>query len=136
MKRESKYSEAERAAWKEKMRKVARLVKDMGTEERERLAVKCGTLTAEGRTLSPYNTCFLWIQAQKALAQVGGFNQWQRVGRKVRAGEKACGYIYVPLGVRSDSEGGPETESDERPRFRLVPVFDVTQTEESEAVAA
>jgi len=100
----------------------------MPKEKQEEIAVKLGTVTCEGHRLSTHNMIFLFCQDQGAhpLAMVGGFRQWKKAGRQVQKGEHAAGYIYVPLGVKKDGE---ETDG---VRFRLVPVFDVTQTEEIE----
>lgn len=114
----------EKKEWFTKMQSVAKRVKEMTPSKREEMAIKFGTITCEGRSLSPFNCCYLWLQAGKALAQVGGFKQWQRVGRQVIPGERASGYIYVPMGNKKD-----EADDNDRPSFRLVPVFDVTQTE-------
>lgn len=125
-----KRTEEERREWRSKMSELAKTVAGLSEERREEIALRMGTVTAEGHPLSAYNCCMLWTQAGRALAQVGGFRQWQKAGRRVRPGEHAVGYIYVPLGKRgTDAEPtGDESEAG-RLRFRLVPVFDVTQTE-------
>ena len=87
-----------------------------------------------------HNTLFLAAQAASTPTVVGGLRQWGRVGRSVRKGEHACGYIYVPK--RASENAGDPTElpilagpghvvegSSERQRFLLVPVFDVGQTD-------
>lgn len=124
----AKRTDEEKKAWKEGMANLAAKVRQMTEEEKEAIACKCGTLTAEGHPLSPYNTIFLWMQAGKALAQIGGFKQWQRIGRKVVKGQHAVGYIYVPMNGKKKEEE-KSTEKAERMHFRLVPVFDVEQTE-------
>lgn len=98
----------------------------MPAGDREDMAARYGTVTAEGHRLSTYNAIFLAIQAGRPLAQVGGFRQWKKAGRMVVKGQHAVGYMYVPM-RRRDAEGEEVTE--EKLRFRLVPVFDVTQTE-------
>jgi antirestriction protein ArdC len=63
---------------------------------------------------------------------VGGFRQWQQVGRKVKKGEHGL-YIWIPLGTReTDDQGLTRTEMPDERRFKLVAVFDVSQTEEME----
>lgn len=128
--------------WRDRMTDISRKVSDMSAEEKETLACRIGTMTAEGRTLSVHNTCFLWMQAGKALAQVGGFKQWQRVGRCVKHGQKSIGSILVPMGeggggvVITNEDGTQETKGG-RMHFKMVPVFDITQTDLiAEAVAA
>lgn len=121
-------TKAEIAIWRAKMKSLARDVGAMPKEKQSELADKYGTVTPEGHRLSTYNTCFLISQAgaRFPLAQVGGFRQWKAAGRAVRAGEHACGCIYIPLGCRR--KAGELTE-DEPTGFALVSVFDVTQTE-------
>ena len=127
----SKRSPEEIKAWRAQLRKVAERVSSMPPEEQSALAAEYGTRTAEGHPLSTYNTLFLAFQAGRPLAQVGGFQQWKRVGRMVRKGEHACGYIWVPVRPKGNGNGD-ETEAIHEPdelRFLAAPVFDVTQTE-------
>lgn len=138
-----KHSPEEVKAWREKMGEIAKRVRLMSREEREALAERNGFLTCEGHRLSPYNTCYLLYQGcpWEAGAMVGGFRQWERAGRYVRAGEHAVGYIYVPMGGGKQRAEGDGNESDEKEslRFTLVPMFSLTQTEivgEPAAVAA
>ena len=67
------------------------------------------------------------VAAWRALAQIGGFQQWRKAGRMVRKGEHSIGSIFVPIGVSRDPEDGQDPD---KVNFRLVPVFDITQTEE------
>ena len=127
-----KHTEAERQEWKGRLVTLAAKIRALTPAERETLA-GAGTLTAEGHALSLFNCCYLAAQAGRLVAQVGGFRQWERVGRTVRAGEHAVGYIWVPLAPRKVV--GEDAAGDERVRFRLVPVFAVEQTEAA-AVAA
>ena len=117
-----KYSEADRKAWKANLKAVADRVRAMPEDQREKLAAEYGTITAEGRALSPFNTIYLAMQAGRPLAQIGGFRQWGKAGRMVEKGEKAIGYIWVPLKRKTGVDG------EDKLRFRLVPVFDVSQT--------
>ena len=116
------------AAWKSKMRQLAKRVEAIPEGDRESLAAKYGTVTAEGHHLSAYNSVFLAMQAGRPLLQVGGFRQWKKVGRMVSKGQHAAGYMYVPMKRRNGDDQTGETE--EKVRFRLVPVFDIAQTEE------
>jgi len=125
-------------AWYKKMGDMAKGIRSMSKEEQEKKAVQLGTVTCEGHLLSPFNTCYLWQQAGRALLQVGGCNQWRKVKRAIMKGQHAAGYIYVPIGPRQE-EGTEKTEGEEestRPFFKLVPVFDVSQTVEIEGGAA
>lgn len=89
-------------------------------------------VTCEGHPLSLRNTICLYMQAQGApLSMIGGFRQWQRVGRQVRKGEHATGYILVPSerGVsKEDAENG--IKQLDTLRFYGVAVFDISQTDQ------
>jgi hypothetical protein len=121
-------------AWYKTMADRAAEIRAMSETDRENLAAQAGTITCEGCPLSVFNTCFLWQQAGRALLQVGGFRQWKKAGREVIKGQHASGYIYVPMQKREEdadgSDEGGETEEKARKFFKLVPVFDVTQTVE------
>jgi hypothetical protein len=85
----------------------------------------------------------LLIARQKPTAtMVAGFNRWRQLGRYVRKGEKAIA-ILAPLVGRRRSESEPtrfskapsSPEADDRKvlfGFRVVYVFDVSQTEGDE----
>jgi len=128
----AKRTEEERKAWKAALRDLAGKVKDMSAAEREALWERAGTITAEGRRLSVYNTCFLVCQTGEIMSQVGGFRQWKKAGRMVRKGEHACGYIYVPCNRRKDAD--PDEDKEDL-YFRLVPVFSIDQTDPIEQPA-
>jgi hypothetical protein len=135
----TKRDPAEVAEWYQKMRDLAETVRAMAPERREALAAEYGTITAEGHRLSPFNCVYVAAQAGRPLLQVGGFRQWQRVGRKVRKGETAIARMWTPKAKGKEpaaDEWADEKESRGR-GFILVPVFDVSQTEplgaESEA---
>ena len=130
----TKRSPEEIAAWREKMSATAKRVRAMSKEERDALAIRCGTCNPEGRSFSIFNTCFLWAQAGKTILMAGGFRQWQRAGRMVKKGEHAAGLIYIPINpAKQDAEPDGEKED---VHFRLVPVFDVEQTQLMEVTAA
>jgi antirestriction protein ArdC len=68
----------------------------------------------------------LMILSQKPDAsQVAGFKAWQKVGRQVRKGEKSI-RIWAPMLVQDRDSDDPDAR---RMLFRLVPVFDVEQTD-------
>jgi len=78
------------------------------------------------------NWLLLWSQAEQRGATVtrpAGYRTWQKLGRQVRRGER--GYrILAPMARRLPAE---DVETDEPRRiitgFRVVSVFDVSQTE-------
>lgn len=120
--------------WRASMGKLAKRIRDMSGEDKQALFGRIGTLTAEGHQLSMFNCIFLHMQNgnDQALVQVGGFRQWQKVGRFVRKGERSIGYIYIPCGQKEkDEETGRETCT-RADFFRLVPMFSVDQTDEKE----
>ncbi len=76
----------------------------------------------------------LLILAQKPDAtRVAGFHTWLRLGRHVRKGEHGI-RILAPVSVRraAEAESGDSEEEDEPQtvtRFRVVTVFDISQTD-------
>ena len=95
----------------------------MTPAERERLAMSLGGITTiEGRRLSIFNSCL--VLSQRPATIVGGFQQWRRAGRIVHKGEHGIA-IWIPTGTEAE----PDHE-DERQRFILGTVFDITQTDE------
>ena len=138
-----KRTDLERQAWRDRMSAIAKQVAGLSDAERAEMASRMLITTCEGHTLSARNNCLLIWQYTAAngigappLTMVGGYRQWGKVGRTVRKGEHACGYILVPIGSHKDDETG--TGDAPRPDgkqsrslfpFRHVPVFDVTQTE-------
>jgi antirestriction protein ArdC len=77
------------------------------------------------------------IAAQRPDAsRVAGFNAWRHLGRSVKKGEKAI-WILAPLVTRKATEPDDEAETRRPVRgFKYVPVFDLSQTEGEELVAA
>lgn len=82
------------------------------------------------------NNLFLIVAQKKDASAVASFNAWKKLGRHVQKGQKAL-KIWAPYQViRKDEKGqsvldkkGQEVKDT---RFRLVPVFDVSQTEGKE----
>ncbi len=111
------------------MNGLIKQVSALTPEQREEIARRSPIVTSEGHPISAYNACFLTMQTELPLTIVGGFRQWQMAGRQVSPGQQAAGYIYVPM------KGKDDAPKEEKLRFRLVPVFDISQTEEI-AVAA
>ncbi|MCO6439381.1 MAG: ImmA/IrrE family metallo-endopeptidase [Phycisphaerae bacterium] len=64
---------------------------------------------------------------------VAGYRKWQQLGRQVKHGEKGI-LIFAPMFLKNRAdESPPETSTPDEPdkllRFRVVHVFDVSQTE-------
>lgn len=73
-----------------------------------------------------FGNCLLIAMAKPNATMVAGFNQWKRLGRMVKQGEKAI-RILAPCPVRwEDPDTGNE---EERVFFKAACVFDVSQTE-------
>lgn len=131
-------TEAQRAAAAERraaMRKLAKRVSAMTSDERNAIAARLGVVTIEGRSLSPFNSCMVWCQNPTA-SVVGGFRQWIRAGRAVCKGEHGMA-IWVPtIRTRKAPDSSPEVPDADSIGFVLGTVFDVTQTQEIETGAA
>lgn len=73
-----------------------------------------------------HRNIFLLLKQFPSAKQVAGFATWKQKGRKVRAGEKGIG-IIAPLILRPTKEHR-EDPHDATIRFRIVHVFDISQT--------
>ena len=62
---------------------------------------------------------------QREDATVIGASEWQQAGRQVRQGQKAI-WIFAPSVKKAETAGEADNIY-----FRLVPVFDVTQTDDA-----
>ncbi len=79
------------------------------------------------------NLLLIMSQCPHARA-VAGFRQWQARGRQVRKGEKAIRIFgYSAKKITEENEKGEETER-RIPRFPVLSVFDVSQTEAADGV--
>jgi len=132
-----KRTQEEIDTWRANLKTIAGKVKALPDAERAALAARLGTKTCEGHALSAYNTIMLYYQSGRALAMVGGFQQWKKAGRMVKKGEHSIGCIYVPLFRKSTADKTSEDATDDTSAecridtgFRLVSVFGVDQTEE------
>ena len=95
-------------------------------EERTRI-FPGDVVTVEKHPLSTVNRTIAIMQ-RPSVSIVGGFRQWQAVGRIVRKGEKSLA-IWCPIAAKASEETG-EAGDNPRPGFRLVSVFDIAQTDE------
>ena len=103
-------------------------VKALTPEQREELSARMGTVVnPAGHRLTFNNTAMLCLQSGRYdLTMVAGYKQWISAGRIVSKGQKAIGCIMVPMSIKDKYN----PDADPKIRFRYVPVFDVTQTEE------
>jgi antirestriction protein ArdC len=79
-----------------------------------------------------FGNCLLILAQNPAASQVASFKKWQELGRQVNKGETSL-RIFAPsvrkVEVQAETEDGAETsERQTVTGFRLVPVFDVSQT--------
>lgn len=119
---------AQRAAAEERrarFRALAEQVAALDESQRAALAARAGITTIEGHALSPFNSC-LALQQREDVSVVGGFQQWRRAGRCVRKGEHGLA-IWIPSGKRAEETD--DDDEDERPRFIMGTVFDISQTD-------
>lgn len=69
------------------------------------------------------NAALVWSQCPDASA-VAGFHDWRKAGRVVRKGEKGIAILAPMARKREDGSEGSELAG-----FRVVYVFDVSQTD-------
>lgn len=100
----------------------------------ETLTTYLGTM-ARFHNYSFGNVMLIALQKPEA-THVAGFTTWKKLGRFVRKGDKGIG-ILANLVYRSKrDDGNLEAERDEQstrsvPGFKVVHVFDVSQTDEA-----
>lgn len=117
-----------RDARRERFKALATQLAALSDAERTHLIETVPFLaTVEGRALSIGNMCLVACQCPTATL-VGGFQQWRQHGRQVRKGEHGL-MVWAPT-RRANGEGPTPADLDsDRPRFIMVTVFDVMQTE-------
>jgi len=72
------------------------------------------------------NTLLIWASKPDA-TYVAGFKAWQKMGRRIKKGEKGIA-IFAPMKVKSATLD-QEEEEEERIIYKVVYVWDVSQTE-------
>ena len=76
-----------------------------------------------------FNNCILiWTQFPEANI-VQGFHAWKKLGRAVKKGAKGIGIIAPMVGKKKDRESEPDSDKKTLFGFKVVHVFDVSQTE-------
>jgi antirestriction protein ArdC len=123
-----RYSDAERAEYRQAKRDEQRAAVERATRE---------LLTSEGwrrwaETRAKFHNYSLhnsWLIASQRpdATQVAGFRAWQELGRQVRRGEHGI-RIFAPVTVKERDEDGAET-GERLTFFRMVSVFDIAQTD-------
>jgi hypothetical protein len=124
------------AARRAGIKQLCAIVKALPVEKRVLLAASYGIRNPEGRELSPFNQCLL-VHQNSSVSIVGGFQQWKKLGRSVKKGERALA-IWVPCGKQAEgaSDAGANPDTTEDRFFILGNVFDITQTETEDEKAA
>lgn len=76
-----------------------------------------------------FNNTMLIMMQRPGATQVAGYRKWQEVGRQVRRGEQGIS-IFAPIIVKQVEErDGRESEREALVGFKVVRVFDVSQTD-------
>lgn len=119
-----------------KVRDIAKRIAAM-TEEQRRAMIQDWPTTIEGHAVSVKNACLVAFMRPGATV-IGGFHQWRKAGRPIKAGEHSTFFIWVPLkGKKKDDESAADINEDgERTNFALVPMFDISQTQDENAAIA
>lgn len=109
---------------KTRLRAIATSIKELAPEKVEAESKALGLIpSVEGHEMSAFNSMFLRRQLA-TVSEVGGFRQWKKNGRKVKKGSKALA-LWMPSFKENE-----ETGDNELAFFRIVNVFDISQTEE------
>jgi len=113
---------------KAKIKALRQRIANLKPEEKAALLGRGLIATIDGRLLSPYNTMMIYFQSTHGIpVVVGGYKQWRAAGRHVKKGEH--GYtILFPVGEKTEDGDIISAE-----RFYTATVFDISQTEETEA---
>lgn len=117
-------------ARRERFRALAQQIGAMSDEQRAAMAARmAAVVTVEGHVLTVHNACLVACQRPDATV-LGGYQQWLRAGRQVRKGESGL-MIWAPIKGRREDHAEPTASSigQDRPRFVMVTVFDVGQTD-------
>lgn len=121
--------QAAAAAKREKFRALVKRIAEMTHEDRVAMCERTGSIpTAGGRLLSEFNSCCL-IAQMPTVTMVGGYRQWQEAGRFVRKGEVGLN-MWVPRIKQGDAAVPALSEIEDKMRFAMATVFDITQTDE------
>lgn len=84
-------------------------------------------LASKFHNYSMRNRIMIWTQRDNA-THVAGFNTWKEMGRFVKRGEKGIA-ILAPMVFNKKDAAGNKTDEKTIGGFRVVHVFDVSQTE-------
>lgn len=127
--RHKKTTSPEAEARKVKLQELAARLNDLTEQQRQEWLSRLGIVVRceDGSPLSINNSILLWYQDER-ITMVGGYRQWLAKGRQVRKGAKSYA-VFAPTGKKSD-QTSMDIKDQQPIRFRLVSVFDVSQTDE------
>ena len=124
---------------KEKIASLRRKLANLTDQEQKAIIERQIVLSVQGKAISEKNTILLYVQSDligSAPSVIGGYRQWQAQGRQVKKGEHALS-IWAPAKAKKDPNKQPDEISlkdvEDKQSFFLVPVFDISQTEEVKA---
>jgi hypothetical protein len=125
----------EQIAKRAKLRDLCKQIAAMSPEQRAALAAQAGgnILTCEGRQLSEHNCALIAAQGGAGCTIVGGFQQWRKQGRHVKAGEHGFS-IWIPCNHKKET-GANLAEDAGSMFFIMRSIFDVSQTAETVTAA-
>jgi hypothetical protein len=109
---------------------LAKLIEALATDTDEvrQSALFTSYLRACGmfHNYSWHNCALIWSQKPEA-SRVAGFQTWKKLGRYVVAGSKGIA-IFAPMTFKDRSAAGDAEQESTRVWFRVVYVFDISQT--------
>ena len=120
---------------KAKIQALRQKLANLTDQEKAEIIERGIVLSVQGKAISTKNTLLLYVQSGElatAPSVVGGYRQWQEQGRQVKKGEHALS-IWAPSSRKVKEEVNGEEQEHEENYFFLVPVFDISQTEERQA---
>lgn len=118
-------------ARKARVKQLVEAVSGMSEEERQAYIDRVGVVArigAEGRRLLSVPNMVMALHQREGVTLVGGYRQWERMGRQVRKGEQSI-KIFAPRAVKKTVEAEGESVEVGGVRFVLISVFDVSQTD-------
>lgn len=123
---------------RDRIRNFSKEISQYTNEELQEIAEELCITTIEGHVLSLKNQVLLDTQTRDLSwtpSVVGGYKQWLEAGRQVKKGSSSLAIIAGAMGNKKDKEGNniinkDSGENEKKLQFRIVNVFDITQTEE------
>ena len=108
---------------------LRKILKNLSPEQKNQLQSRGIIVTIDGHQLSLYNTLFAYLQSDRPVTVVGGYQQWRKVGKQVCKGEHGITILF-PAGPKIKDDDGNETIQAEH--FYCATVFDISQVQDIE----